>query len=189
MSLSSRRAWIEIFPCPYGSTPTHGRSPHGERGLKYYPLRRKASWHCRSPHGERGLKCLINPLRKSNSHSRSPHGERGLKCAVGVTERNQVASLSSRRAWIEIATIRRTASTRSSLSSRRAWIEMSTSRPAAPWCLSLSSRRAWIEIPALRLHVHQLPGSLSSRRAWIEMSNMRSLADIGVVALLTESVD
>ena len=35
----------------------------------------------------------------------------------------------------------------------------------------------------------EISQSLSLRRAWIEMSSMRSLADIGVVALLTESVD
>ena len=35
-----------------------GRSPHGERGLKYYGcFGRSALRDCRSPHGERGLKC------------------------------------------------------------------------------------------------------------------------------------
>ena len=101
-------------------------------------------------------------------------------------------SLSSRRAWIEIATRCRGNRRSRSLSSRRAGIEMGrVSRRAAStssrsphgerglkfsgcgdfaWrMLSLSSRRAWIEIfpvlfsdPSVR--------SLSSRRAWIEIS-------------------
>ena len=35
-SLSSRRAWIEISSNPLGGVTTSSRSPHGERGLKYY---------------------------------------------------------------------------------------------------------------------------------------------------------
>ena len=34
-SLSSRRAWIEIFDCAVVSVGSWRRSPHGERGLKY----------------------------------------------------------------------------------------------------------------------------------------------------------
>ena len=34
MSLSSRRAWIEIIKSSDLSLPNLGRSPHGERGLK-----------------------------------------------------------------------------------------------------------------------------------------------------------
>ena len=55
MSLSSWRAWIEI-PVVGLVTRGVGRSPHGERGLKFGV----------SPHGHARL-------------SRSPHGERGLK--------------------------------------------------------------------------------------------------------------
>ena len=41
------------FPC---------RSPHGERGLKFKPMRdNKGSDGCRSPHGERGLKLIVPP--------------------------------------------------------------------------------------------------------------------------------
>ena len=36
-----------------------GRSPHGERGLKFTPGIYIAVRECRSPHGERGLK--FNP--------------------------------------------------------------------------------------------------------------------------------
>ena len=34
MSLSSRRAWIEIWVSEHLPEVTSGRSPHGERGLK-----------------------------------------------------------------------------------------------------------------------------------------------------------
>ena len=39
-SLSSWRAWIEIFVCDRGrACRGHGRSPHGERGLKFTGVR------------------------------------------------------------------------------------------------------------------------------------------------------
>ena len=61
MSLPARGAWIEIFS--YGSKfemKTYGRSPRGERGLKFrYGTRRDSHHAGRSPRGERGLKCLI----------------------------------------------------------------------------------------------------------------------------------
>ena len=84
LSLSSRRAWIEIKKA---------------KAVKRF-------WSCRSPHGERGLKlchllnliCLIS--------SRSPHGERGLKsCKVDLQINLKGKSLSSRRAWIEICDV------------------------------------------------------------------------------------
>ena len=61
-----------------------GRSPHGERGLKFavnHPISHICS---RSPHGERGLKWHVR--RASNFRtSRSPHGERGLKYGAATT--------------------------------------------------------------------------------------------------------
>ena len=54
--------------------------------------------------------------------------------------------------------------------------------------LSLSARRAWIEIfTASPLHVLAL--SLSARRAWIEMPWLLSSVSDSVVALRKESVD
>ena len=56
-SLPSRGAWIEIcdlLPLPKAG---RGRSPHGERGLKYKMRRTPPGGPGRrSPHGERGLK-------------------------------------------------------------------------------------------------------------------------------------
>ena len=105
MSLSSRRAWIEILVFVKLFHSLQSRSPHGERGLKLF--------------------CLIIHLQSASG--RSPHGERGLKFKQVDTLFNRPASLSSRRAWIEIRSSRKIEDAISrSLSSRRAWIEIST---------------------------------------------------------------
>ena len=87
-----------------------------------------------------------------------------------------LASLSARRAWIEIAAIDSALLANGSLSARRAWIEISNrsvefhlyavalrkesvdrngvgSWPRVMNLLSLSARRAWIEIAAVRVAV------------------------------------
>ena len=78
-----------------------GRSPYGERGLKYRNYRNCAGFPCRSPYGERGLKLGVTVyavvfgvslfLRRAwiemslgssyltASLCRSPYGECGLK--------------------------------------------------------------------------------------------------------------
>ena len=57
MSLPVRGAWIEIVKLHPRSPLTLGRSPCGERGLKYcYRLCLCCLCHRRSPCGERGLK-------------------------------------------------------------------------------------------------------------------------------------
>ena len=80
-SLSSWRAWIEIT----ARLSWSGGTPR------------------RSPHGERGLKCRVGEPTVYED-GRSPHGERGLKygLAVGI-DAGREGSLSSWRAWIEIA--------------------------------------------------------------------------------------
>ena len=212
MSLSSRRAWIEIPLFAWPSGPRVGRSPHGERGLKLRHARLTRLRIRRSPHGERGLKCMRSWLHRGRRGSlssrrawieitipddsrvvlsgRSPHGERGLKCQYLAVSVQNVESLSSRRAWIEISRLPPLLQTcRWSLSSRRAWIEIQVFGVPKMPNMSLSSRRAWIEI--LRLwRSTMVVLSLSSRRAWIEIQ----FFDLAVrgeveVALLTESVD
>ena len=56
---------------------------------------------CRSPYGERGLK-LFWTGEGSNESGRSPYGERGLKYTEHLATSGCAASLSLRRAWIEI---------------------------------------------------------------------------------------
>ncbi len=57
----------------------YSRSPHGERGLKFFQPLHFAPAHGRSPHGERGLKYLLRHHKGLALAGRSPHGERGLK--------------------------------------------------------------------------------------------------------------
>ncbi len=171
-SLSSRRAWIEIVVSPYAYLLSYCRSPHGERGLKSkYDNHAHRLW----------LVALLtesvdwNPspigLYRRNT-SRSPHGERGLKFKSFDENRKDEASLSSRRAWIEIILILlpvRSHACRSphgerGLKSER-WLKGTRKLRRSPHGerglkyeiiesgamvqdASLSSRRAWIEIEA-----------------------------------------
>ena len=121
------------------------------------------------------------------------------------------ASLSARRAWIEIRWRTRGTTLWASLSARRAWIEIP---PPGRWYRtspSLSARRAWIEMckcgkPSCLLSValrkesvdrndkdrvgrRDDRWSLSARRAWIEMSKKLNRTPPLAVALRKESVD
>ena len=122
------RAWIEIrtrlwrFPAPVC------RSPYGERGLKSERSHSLPVGMRRSPYGERGLKYAVG-VRHGRRPGRSPYGERGLKSCCGRGLLDVQASLSLRRAWIEISNPRPWNGRHESLSLRRAWIEIST-RPS-----------------------------------------------------------
>ena len=156
-----------------------GRSPHGERGLKFRQARRTArrspslssrrAWieitglpenmeahMCRSPHGERGLK--YRPRRPTVLHR--PHHD----------HRRDALSLSSRRAWIEISRLFALSMTCWSLSSRRAWIEIIAFIPADRIDESRSPHgERGLKLAPLAV-CQQTIRSLSSRRAWIEIS-------------------
>ena len=125
LSLSSRRAWIEI-------QNVKGKSGSSTVALltesvdwnnkivrfiftKFRSLSSRRAWieiicgiscsivvNCRSPHGERGLKSSIYGAIERKEDGRSPHGERGLKWTKMVLRFYKQRSLSSRRAWIEI---------------------------------------------------------------------------------------
>ena len=58
-SLSARRAWIEIDEVDGIISGTTGRSPQGERGLKFPPDAQYQTLYGRSPQGERGLKYVL----------------------------------------------------------------------------------------------------------------------------------
>ena len=101
MSLSSRRAWIEILSISSLSIVKLCRSPHGERGLKYLyaylykrllqSLSSRRAWiEIKGSIGnyESGvslssrrawIEIIYAPAYTSPTFSRSPHGERGLK--------------------------------------------------------------------------------------------------------------
>ena len=165
MSLSLRRAWIEMSRPQRRIPSLSSRSPYGERGLKSERSHSLPVGMRRSPYGERGLKYAVG-VRHGRRPGRSPYGERGLKYRHRRKRRPQDQSLSLRRAWIEIRTVR--------------WQNTD--------CRSLSLRRAWIEISA--------PcgdGRAAGRSPYGERG-LKSLMVAGVVvpeavALLTESVD
>ena len=79
-SLSSRRAWIEMFVSKCDDERTICRSPRGERGLKLSAICQRILKISRSPRGERGLKLSTRRLLTMENQGRSPRGERGLKC-------------------------------------------------------------------------------------------------------------
>ena len=60
-----------------------GRSPSGERGLKFGCWCRGPWCPSRSPSGERGLKLADMVASMALDGSRSPSGERGLKLTTG----------------------------------------------------------------------------------------------------------
>ena len=75
-----------------------------------------------------------------------------------------------------------------SLSARRAWIEMPDSTHRREPFRSLSARRAWIEIIDYIID-YATDASLSARRAWIEISSLDDILAGVNVALRKESVD
>ncbi len=117
-----------------------------------------------------------------------------------------------RRAWIEILKPKRSLRLNASLSMRRAWIEIfvfwggriyervalhaeSVDRnvkvdlTAKVSNRSLSMRRAWIEIIFTTLCIWTIIQSLSMRRAWIEITRTLWFTCAVTVALHAESVD
>ena len=82
------------------------------------------------------------------------------------------------------------AGTPASLSARRAWIEIVVEyKKAKEKARSLSARRAWIEILFAPEARDQNAASLSARRAWIEIFVVYIISPLTVVALRKESVD
>ena len=168
------------------------RSPHGERGLKLsHLLESICLTSSRSPHGERGLKSFVKFTELGNI-SRSPHGERGLKYVQDDEGSIAIASLSSRRAWIEITyVVSPSNNSLRSLSSRRAWIEIcwilehlyysivALLTESVDWnlCLLYAEGLPFCRSPhgerGLKYQQWQVFAvlflSLSSRRAWIEI--------------------
>ena len=61
-----------------------GRSPSGERGLKFVASLAALIKAGRSPSGERGLKSTAVTISRTVMWSRSPSGERGLKYRTNI---------------------------------------------------------------------------------------------------------
>ena len=99
------------------------------------------------------------------------------------------ASLSARRAWIEMLLLTLTVRNCSSLSARRAWIEMSL-LVKYRWMDSVALRKESVDRNITLMKLSTATGkSLSARRAWIEMAVTGSLTTASRVALRKESVD
>ena len=101
-----------------------GRSPHGERGLKYIGNQWEGVEAKSLP--PRGAWIEIEKFGKKSSEisSRSPHGERGLKYLCRQNHNPYTKSLPPRGAWIEIVNIVNPPCTAKSLPPRGAWIEI-----------------------------------------------------------------
>ena len=190
LSLSARRAWIEI---------NRGRG----RGRRHCVALRKES---------------VDRNRDSRNSQNINRGSLSARRAwIEISTGPSLASfdnksLSARRAWIEIVKLFRQNYECLSLSARRAWIEIWYHLLGLQSCpqvalrkesvdrnmmwmsyhligfRSLSARRAWIEI-ARRSWKRISDLSLSARRAWIEIF-LRATSDGKIeVALRKESVD
>ena len=196
-------------------SPSKGRSPHGERGLKFLifqtalfmckSLSSRRAWIeiytigttldvvlSRSPHGERGLKLQVPRPPPLLSHSRSPHGERGLKYDIWkfIYDNNIVALLTESVDWnkswkykypwwCNVALLTESVDWNAR---EQKWIELITRRsPHGERGLKFSSNNNTLMIlcrsphgeRGLKLYLLGLTSSsissLSSRRAWIEM--------------------
>ena len=147
MSLSARRAWIEI-----GTYSSDGLGPQGS-------LSARRAWIEMSP--------LMWPWSPLNVALRKESVDRNFRY-LGI-ETDPLESLSARRAWIEITHIYFFGGAQKSLSARRAWIEMeddgilSTGAPVALRKESVDRNITNELLTALKTM------SLSARRAWIEI--------------------
>ena len=212
MSLSARRAWIEIiWQSPTCSTPcvalrkeSVDRNP---RPPAYQPIQsvalRKESVdrNClddaphASPHpslSARRAWIEISSACSSSSVSsvalRKESVDRNIRKSSCISRSPMVAlrkeSVDRNRLWGN-----NTAAYPGSLSARRAWIEIPPVFHTTASIMSLSARRAWIEICPKRSSAASVPGSLSARRAWIEIHREKVQRPTGQVALRKESVD
>ena len=165
-SLSSRRAWIEIYKTELEAAEQRSLS---SRRAWIEILGFTADGPTAESLSSRRawIEILLPPLEFRFRIRRSPHGERGLKFHHGARGIRRHRSLSSRRAWIEIQSCQMMSMSGRSLSSRRAWIEI----PDQGTLRCQGTRRSPHGERGLKSH-HQ-------RR---RLHNRR-------VALLTESVD
>ena len=79
LSLSARRAWIEIPTAPYSVRTAAGRSPHGERGLKFLKMAIMVIFIGSLSARRAWIEIAKKIFGEILYFGRSPHGERGLK--------------------------------------------------------------------------------------------------------------
>ena len=148
MSLSARRAWIEI----------------GNSCTQAVPLKSSLSARRAWIEIAATLPSIAGYLVALRKESVDRNSHQYISSAFPCW------SLSARRAWIEMfLSMGLDGRFKLSLSARRAWIEIVMQEIAQQRKQrSLSARRAWIEI-AMTSQISVSTVSLSARRAWIEM--------------------
>ena len=166
MSLSARRAWIEITyvirlpPC------------------QVVALRKESV--DRNSVGIHRFADVLVALRKESVDRNN---------AACIPARPASKSLSARRAWIEISHSCIIMDKLTSLSARRAWIEILWQKQKMQ-LLQVALRKESVDRNSSAWPLYlSLPPSLSARRAWIESMMSSRLAMLCVVALRKESVD
>ena len=129
-----RGAWIEIRRHIRRDWLNYGRSPCGERGLKYQPARHKVVSLLSLPVRGAWIEIDYKRIKPLARYCRSPCGERGLKSLPWAGWQGLRWSLPVRGAWIEISGMPLTMRSKSSLPVRGAWIEIQRSQPRAAAC-------------------------------------------------------
>ena len=168
-----------------------GRSPHGERGLKYNLVCGVLRQTLKSLSSRRAWieikksKSILNTSKNVALLTESV--DWNLYSTNAASELSP--SLSSRRAWIEIQGISRLCVNTVSLSSRRAWIEIVDATSDVEIVESLSSRRAWIEIRIKKLNALKLNCRSPHGERGLKCQVASRAAQVVKVALLTESAD
>ena len=133
------------------------------------------------------LKALV--LATNTKSGRSPHGERGLKLKRIAIYPVYSPSLSSRRAWIEMMYMAIALVALRSLSSRRAWIEIQMWQSRSSSSLSRSPHgERGLKFNSKGISINSLRRSPHGERG-LKLTNIISEAISPRVALLTESVD
>ena len=150
LSLSARRAWIEILYPQYRHLPQHValRKESVDRNLYYQDNKNLGGWSLSARRAwiEIQDKFSVQPAEKVALRKESV--DRNTLSPVSAP--SATPSLSARRAWIEMSRPALSRLPMASLSARRAWIEIHRGAILRLWaCPSLSARRAWIEMPLI----------------------------------------
>ena len=151
MSLSSRRAWIEIINASDLSLPNLVALLTESVDWNTIDVNSLYPSVSRSPHGERGLKSLLFHRRPPRNKSRSPHGERGLKS----TDRQRL------NVNTKVALLTESVDWNTSRYRPDKWSFVALLTESVDWNCRKRFR-----------HIQHLERSLSSRRAWIEILSL-----------------
>ena len=148
---------------------SNGRSPHGERGLKYGRSHQRPNPHASLP--ARGAWIEMHQSKNARFCKSKSLPARGawIEMLKAMHHNPPLWSLPARGAWIEIFTTRKYEIQAESLPARGAWIEiLSVTIQLDIFFVSLPARGAWIEIPSLG-RSRRAVSSLPARGAWIEI--------------------